>query len=271
MARKARAAVFAETLFLAQNEVLAHGDEGERVHAGLMLTKPFFGLRRLRTTVEGAQPPPVEVWNTDTVSATLDLARAHPDKRVCVLNMASERVPGGGVRSGANAQEECLCRCSTLYISLTRNPRFYPLAEEGGLYSPDVLFFRDAEHRILDWKDCVFADVVSVAAIRRPELVDGGLDEDDRALTYAKILGLLRSCAHNGARILVLGAAGCGAFKNPPEDIAQLFRSALSEIEFHGRFERVVFAIIDNEETNNYATFRAILHPLAPPDAPRVA
>ena len=43
---------------------------------------------------------------------------AKQGKKVCVLNFASATNPGGGVVSGSSAQEECICRCTTLYPCL---------------------------------------------------------------------------------------------------------------------------------------------------------
>ena len=50
---------------------------------------------------------------------TLEAASAYIGKKVCVLNFASATNPGGGVTRGSSAQEEAICRCSSLYFNLT--------------------------------------------------------------------------------------------------------------------------------------------------------
>ena len=60
----------------------------------------------------------------------------------------------------------------------------------------------------------------------------------------------------------MLSAFGCGAFRNPPQHMAELFRETLGEEEFSGVFRRIVFAILDDHNAQgrhspegNYAPF----------------
>ena len=188
----------------------------------------------------------------------------------CVLNMASRRNPGGGVLNGSGAQEENLFRRSNLFASLyqfadyaaqygiVKHEKQYPLDPNfGGIYSPDVTVFRSSESSGYALLDAPFkTSIVSVAAINRPELqkVDGQLRiaQDLVEPTKEKMRTILRIAAKYGHTALVLSAFGCGAFCNPPEHIAQIFKEVFAETEFKGRFALVVFAII-NDNNNNRA------------------
>ena len=77
------------------------------------------------------------------------------------------------------------------------------------------------------------------------------LEASARLLTAAKMRMMLRMGHHYGHDAIVLSAFGCGAFGNPPADIARLFHEVLAELEFArdgvGCFKHVSFAIIDDQ------------------------
>ena len=60
--------------------------------------------------------------------------------------------------------------------------------------------------------------------------------------------------AENGAKTLILGAYGCGVFRNDPKQIACWWRELLSGT-FAACFEEVVFAVLD--KSKNQACYRA--------------
>ena len=95
--------------------------------------------------------------------------------------------------------------------------------------------------------------VVIVPTIYGPELVNGprALRMVDSLVKPArdKIGTILRIAGHHDHDALVLGAFGCGAFRNPPTHVAELFAEVFEEDEFAGRFWLIVFAILDDHNT----------------------
>lgn len=202
--------------------------------------------------------PKVYVENIDTFLKAKEFG-----PRCAVLNMASRRNPGGGVANGSRAQEEELCRRSDLLLSLysftsqgkmfkfTQDGRNdeYPIPIYGGIYSPSVCVYREPKtYRTMEKP--FMCNVISVPGINRPELnSQGEMDERDMKLLRAKIRAILRIAATHGHTKLVLGALGCGAFKNPPHQVAQSFKSVIGEKEFRGWFEEICFAILEDNNS----------------------
>ena len=222
----------------------------------------------------------LSVLNVDCIIATRDLVEQGFNP--AVLNMASLYHPGGGVLQGSGAQEEELCRRSTLAISLyqfslpggrygdladmvgvKRRAERYPMDNTyGGIYSPGITFFRGTqEEGYVLLEETFQAAVISVASLNyNPKhghntLDNGNIPESDRPVLKEKIRTILRIGALKGHDSLVLGALGCGAFCTPPAQMARLFHEVLDEPEFDGRFRKIVFAIIDSASSNNYKPF----------------
>jgi uncharacterized protein (TIGR02452 family) len=115
--------------------------------------------------------PKLFVQNMDSFTAAQTILDANPTAKIGVLNMASERNPGGGWLRGALAQEEALCMRSTLAATLYK--RFYPLPIHGAIWSPRVAVFRDeisSWGRVYQPEEIFCVGVVSVPALRRPAL-----------------------------------------------------------------------------------------------------
>lgn len=207
-----------------------------------------------------------------------------------VLNMANAFRPGGGVINGARAQEECIFRRSNLFMSLYRYDSYhnlifetmtddfadfgmieqgYPMDENfGGIYSGNVTVFKDGNYdRMEDVYQTAFITVAALNisyAVRfreRDFLCDGLLNDEAIRITKNKIRTIYRIGVLHGHDSLVLGAWGCGAFGNPPEQMAQLFMEVLDEDEFKGRYKDIRFAIIEdhNSRGRNFLSFKNVI------------
>jgi uncharacterized protein (TIGR02452 family) len=184
--------------------------------------------------------------------------------RVGALNFASARNPGGGYLGGARAQEEDLCRAGALYPALLGAPDFYAAHRASSdlmyshrvIFSPDVPVFRDEHNRLLD-------RLCPVSFLTSPAPNTGAAAPDRRpeapALLTERAARVLAVAAHHGCRSLVLGAWGCGVFRNDPAHVAAAFRAQLCDAgPFSAAFAHVVFAVADRSaQQRNLRTFQA--------------
>jgi uncharacterized protein (TIGR02452 family) len=167
------------------------------------------------------------------------------------LNFASARHPGGGFLSGARAQEESLARSSGLYASLIRMREMYDynrgratcLYSDYMIFSPRVPVFRDENWTLLETPfpaSFITAPAVNAGAVHSHERVQ--IEPIMRRRTEK----VLRLAYRERQRTLVLGAWGCGVFRNDPAMVADHFAGLLRPGGlFHNVFERVVFAVLD--------------------------
>ena len=208
-------------------------------------------------------PTIVDVMNIDCLYAGVQLKEQGYNP--AVLNMASRRNPGGGVTTGAGAQEETLFRRTNLFRSLYQ---FAPYAEQygikpshhqypldrnfGGVYTPDAIYFRDGEQKgyaLLEKP--VKLSFITVAGMNRPDLTMGGMIAAHHVEPIKnKIRTIFRMGLVHGHDALVLGALGCGAFRNPPRHVARLFHEVLEELEFKDKYRLIVFAILDDHNAH---------------------
>ena len=212
----------------------------------------------------------ISVVRKRTLDTAISMQRKHLELKIAVHNFASATNPGGGVKYGSRAQEEAICRCSTLYPVLNSEDnwkRFYDvnrakrnsLHDDACIYTPEIIVCKSDTDRParLPRDKWNLVDVVTIAAPNLHGIEVG--DEELFALHESRLRHMFTVVAHHGAEIFVTGAFGCGAFRNNPEVVAQAYKKILPE--FDGYFKEIIFAIYCRpQETINYDTFKKILN-----------
>ncbi len=224
-------------------------------------------------------PVIITVTKNKTFQAAIERHFRHPKERIAVLNFASAVNPGGGVKSGSRAQEESLCRCSTLYPTLNQSyfwKKYYdvnreandPLHTDACIWSPDVVICKSDSGipQRMDPEGWVTVDVITCAApnlrektgnIHNPEMAHPVhlTWEEQYTLHRQRARHILHIAAANRVSTLILGAFGCGAFANDPGAVAAAYKEALEE---YGQYFRYVeFAVYCRDhEQENYIAFR---------------
>jgi len=187
----------------------------------------------------------------DTVSALVKYSKIG---KTAVLNMASSRRKGGGVENGAMAQEECLFRCSNLF---TISNDLYPITSDEYIYTKDATFIKDCNYQPMEH---VIVDVITIPAINlNSKHADfSNSPEGYESLTLDKMFFMINSALINGCENIILGAWGCGVFKNDPKVISELFKETLEGGDLFKMFNNVVFAVINDRNSvgNNYEVFK---------------
>lgn len=188
-----------------------------------------------------------------TVNAIL---RLHDEgkSKIGVLNFASAKNPGGGFLKGAMAQEESLAAASGLYETLCKNPLYYEKNRacrsmsytDYAIFSPEVVFFRSGNFQLL--QQPVTASVLTMPAVNLGQALQKGENlQKAKAQMHNRMRLCLLGFAQMGCRNLILGAYGCGVFRNDPQDVAADWKYWLDE-EFTGVFDSITFAIYDRSQ-----------------------
>ena len=208
---------------------------------------------------------------------------ARQEKKVCVLNFASATNPGGGVVNGSSAQEECICRCTTLYPCLNTDAMrnaFYkphrkasnPLYNNDCIYTPDVCVFKSDTNfpEALPKDEWWNVNILICAAPNLRERPSNAMNprvgdvavkitsaELEKLLTK-RIRRIFEIAIAKGNEVLILGAFGCGAFRNPPEIVAKVFNTVMQDYLCY--FDTIEYAVYHTErEVANYEAFKRIV------------
>ncbi len=199
------------------------------------------------------------------------------------MNFASATNPDGGVVSGSSAQEECICRCTTLYPCLSTKMMwdvFYaphcqtasPLYNDDCIYTPNICVFKSDTNfpEPLLQEKWWSVNILTCAAPNLRERPNNRMNphagdtatrithEELEELLTTRIRRIFEIAAANKNEILILGAFGCGAFRNPPEITAKVFNNVMKDYLCY--FDTIEYAVYHTErELANYEAFQKII------------
>lgn len=204
----------------------------------------------------------IQVLNCTTIEA---LRNVENGANVGILNFASAKNPGGGFMGGASAQEESLARSSSLYASLAKDMTMYTynrhqnslLYSDYMIYSPDVLFWFDDDGNVIN-KPLKAAVITSPAPNKGAMLQHNKSDElvEIEAVFKVRIEKVLSLAVLNNIDTLILGAWGCGVFRNEPKDVARYFKEVINS-KFKNSFKQIIYAVYDSsEKKQNFLAFQ---------------
>lgn len=215
---------------------------------------------------------------------TFEAAMEYKNKKIAVLNFASASNPGGGVVNGSSAQEEGLCRCSTLYFNLTEEymwKNFYlphrhaanPIHNDDLIYTPDVVIFKTDTHhpQFMSEDKWQKVNVITCAAPNLKEQPsniyntgDGQTavsvsDDELKQIHIKRGRKILEAAASNKNEVIILGAFGCGAFRNNPEVVAEAYKELINE--FKNQFEIIEFGVYCPPfDDSNFRIFSSVIN-----------
>lgn len=253
-----------------------------------------FSIQNQKVIAEGEQLPACsdkfDMPANAVVSRKRSLAAAgqYSDQNVCVLNFASATNAGGGVTKGSNAQEEAICRCSTLYPSISdsrvvsqfhdkhrrdlKSGKMNALYNDDCIYTPKVTVFRnDTDTPTLLPEELWYeVDVISCAAPNLRSKPSNAMNPDSGSKAVnikpselldlhkkrmSRILDIVKA---NGAEVVILGAFGCGAFQNSPDVVARAMKETVKK--YLHSFKTIEFAVYCTpRDTKNYDVFMRTL------------
>ena len=275
MGREENLAVFKDTERLCRNNPVIMDSVKKSVEAQELISETEQLKIRKKLGYDQHHPNAEEVIVSKKRS--FEAASAYKDKKVCVHNFASATNPGGGVVNGATAQEECLCRVSTLYFCLDTKKMwdgFYgPHRRQGDalhnddcIYTPDVLVLKTdtAMPSLLADRDRYSVNVITCAAPnlrQKPGDNHKPLKITDKALMelHEKRLSRILDIAYEkGNEVVILGAFGCGAFLNNPEVVARAAKNVVAK--YKTLFDVIEFAVYCSpKDETNYRVFERVL------------
>ena len=126
------------------------------------------------------------------------------------------------------------------------------------IYSPGVVFFRDGKFKLLG--EPITASVLTLPAVNMGQVRLKGENETKAKEVMKERMRLsLAIFARQAEQVLILGAYGCGVFRNDPKEVAGWWHELLADEGYEHFFQRIIFAVLDqNKNTKIIGPFRRV-------------
>lgn len=270
--------VFEDTQrFCTENPQLASAVEASKKDTRYYSEEDYPTLPEMRKT-----PVVITVTRNTSFQAAIDRYFRHGKEHIAVLNFASAVNPGGGVKKGSSAQEESLCRCSTLYPTLNQSflwEKYYkpnrvannPLHTDACIWSPGIVICKidSGIPQRIDPEGWATVDIITCAAPNLRQKTGNAYNpemakpvnlshQEQYSLHLKRAKHILHLAASRHVAAIILGAFGCGAFANDPWAVAEAYRDAVAE--YGQYFKYIEFAVYcHSNETENYDAFKSVI------------
>ncbi|UQZ36614.1 TIGR02452 family protein [Paenibacillus sp. PK3_47] len=233
-------------------EAVSRAVTGSQLYSPEQLTKLNKDIRE-RIAGQPQNKAKIEVTGETTLEAAQRLVEKKSISHTVCLNFASAKNPGGGFLNGSQAQEESLARASALYPCISQMSEMYKynrsrstaLYSHYMIHSPEVPVFRGSREELLTTPYNV--SMITAPAVNAGVVKEREADAESRIaeVMLERIRYILSVAADQGHPAIVLGAFGCGVFRNDPSEVAGYFRKVLLEEGYQVLFDTIVFAILD--------------------------
>lgn len=218
---------------------------------GLLYPENYFEKKRFSPSMSSKHTTVFVVENKPVVDRILEEQKYD----LCVLNFASAKHPGGGFLRGTMAQEESMAYCSDLYYTLYQT-RLYDLNVESkskyytdNMVLSDVTFFKNSKYQLINQPKTV--KVISSPAVNM-NLIPNDTNNIEKAkqIMKSRMRKIIQLAIDANCKNLVLGAFGCGVFKNNHEDISKAWYELLIIENYKIYFDIIYFTVYDKDINN---------------------
>lgn len=191
----------------------------------------------------------IRFYNMDCVDLALYLIDLNP----LVLNLSDDKISGGWVSSGSEAQEESIFRRTNYFQSLLQN--MYPIRPNEAIYSSGISVIKTSEKtnwEVIPTNEIQQLDFVACPGLKYPKTVvinnEKRLLDKDVKILKNKIKLILQIAVNNNHDTIILGALGAGVWASPRKHVAEIFKEVLEELD--GIILNYYFAIMTTNDDN---------------------